>query len=138
MAWLASSVLNNKLRVVAGDPKIVFEFIRSQESILDFDNIVPMPPEACAKVSAQEEAASWRTLPDGEKVMWIPFPPGSFRIQWNQENWGTKWNACEPRYLPPGHPQRVICFATAWDPPVPVFEALSKLFPRHTIVIRSR
>ncbi len=130
--WVA-----NKLRVVAGDPKEVFEFICSRQSILDFNNIVPMPPDVCARVAVQEESAPWLTLRDGSKVQGIPVPPGSYRDQWNQENWGTKWNAEGAMYSLKA-PDRVILFNTAWDPPVHVFEALSKRFPHHEIVIWSR
>lgn len=130
--WVA-----NKLRVVAGDPKEVFEFICSRQSILDFNNIVPMPPDVCARVAVQEEYAPWLTLRDGSKVQGIPVPPGSYRDQWNQENWGTKWNAEGAMYSLKA-PDRVILFNTAWDPPDPVFEALSKRFPGHEILISSR
>jgi hypothetical protein len=125
----------NKLRVIKGDPKEVFEFIRTQESILDFNNIVPMPPNVCARVAAQEAAAPCFTLSDGSKVQGIPYPP--YRDQWNRENWGTKWNAMFPAYSEK-NPDRLIQFVTAWDPPVPVFSALAKRFPRHKLVIHSR
>jgi Ferredoxin-like domain in Api92-like protein len=55
---------------------------------------------------------------------------------WSIDNWGTKWNASETRYSTQ-EPQTAIRFDMAWDPPVPVFEALAKRFPEHEIVIYS-
>ncbi|MEO9629259.1 MAG: hypothetical protein ABJG14_02330 [Sulfitobacter sp.] len=49
-------------------------------------------------------------------------------LDFRKEVWGTKWNAC--------HPERSedhVSFATAWDTPVPVLVALSKLFPDEDI-----
>lgn len=50
--------------------------------------------------------------------------------EWNQEHWGTKWNAYEyaERSREPG--KFVFEFQTAWSIPKPVFLALSKQYPQ--------
>jgi hypothetical protein len=128
--------VDNMLRIIKGDPKEMFEFIRSEESLFDFNNVVPMTPDVCARVSAQEDAAAIVTFTDGTSTKVFPCPPGSLRQDWNRENWGTKWNARDIAYSTKD-PEHVIQFATAWDAPVPVFEALAKRFPAHEILIQS-
>lgn len=44
---------------------------------------------------------------------------------WSYKNWGTKWNACECNVY-----DNVIEFDTAWSAPFPIYEALSKMFPK--------
>ena len=52
-------------------------------------------------------------------------------LDWRSKHWNTKWNACEStngfRHLPDGDIS--ISFATAWNPPTPIFEELSRKFP---------
>lgn len=68
---------------------------------LDFNGIIPMPPE--------EECA------DPEA--------------WAVANWGTKWNA-QSVDISADDPDLVwLQFLTAWDFPDPVFEALAREFP---------
>jgi hypothetical protein len=128
--------VDNTLRVVMGDPKEVFEFIRSEESIVDLNNVIPMPARVCALVAAQEDAAPIHTFSDGTTVKLLRVPPGSFREDWNRENWGTKWNAIDAAYSAED-PEHVVAFSTAWNAPTPVFEAMAKRFAAHEIVIHS-
>jgi hypothetical protein len=111
----------NTLKVVAGDPKEISEFVRTEKSVFDFNTLVPMPEHI---QNSNEEVAR----PSGFTV------PAWY--SWAIANWGTKWNASESRYSTT-NPQSVIWFDTAWDPPVPVFEALAKGFPEHEILIYS-
>lgn len=41
---------------------------------------------------------------------------------WAYSNWGTKWNACDPRWS-----DNVVSFDTAWSDPEPVFVQLAKM-----------
>lgn len=64
---------------------------------------------------------------------------------WAKEKWGTKWNACDPEIseLPTllstetKESYMYFHFNTAWDPPVPVFEALFGKFPELEFEITS-
>ncbi len=48
---------------------------------------------------------------------------------WRWEHWGTKWNACNT-YLD----GNLVCFDTAWGPPVAVIEKFAKKYPQLSIV----
>lgn len=112
--------VHNTFTVVMGDAKKVFEFVRSAESVFDFNSITPMP----TRVQKSDEKVEWEgmTIPE-----WYA---------WACDNWGAKWNACEADYST-DDPDHVISFDTAWRPPEPIFEALAKRFPDHEIRIRS-
>ena len=43
---------------------------------------------------------------------------------WNRENWGTKWNACETTIID----DDTVSFETPWNPPFPVLQAISEYF----------
>lgn len=45
---------------------------------------------------------------------------------WCCNNWGTKWNACQTMIN-----DNLIYFETAWSPPMPVIEQLSRMFPNN-------
>jgi Ferredoxin-like domain in Api92-like protein len=112
--------VNNTLKVIKGDPKEIFEFVRTEESVFDFNTLVPMPEQI---KNSKEEVDMF-----GLKV------PAWYA--WSCDNWGTKWNAGDAKYSTED-PDHVIWFDTAWDPPVPVFEALAKRFRKHEIVVHS-
>ena len=112
--------VSNTLRVIKGDPKEIFEFVRTEKSAFDFNTLVPMPEQI--KHSNEEADMCGFSVP-----AWY---------DWSCENWGTKWNACDSQYSTKD-PEHVIWFDTAWSPAVPVFEALAKRFPAHEILIHS-
>jgi hypothetical protein len=110
--------VNNVLKVVKGDSRELFEVVRSEESVFDFNTLVPMP-DRIANSNEEVEIC-------GSKV------PAWY--DWSWKSWGTKWNAHNSKYSA-NYPDSVIYFDTAWDPPIPVFKALAKRFPRHEVVI---
>lgn len=145
------------LIVFEGNPKEVWDAIKGDESLFDFNRLIPMP----------EEIIDWYT--------------------WSMEHWGVKWNAAyahistpEDRLkardarlqaetkraerwgLPPeiatmmaveseklretawGVPKSVtealakspiLRFETPWQVPMPIYEALAKKLPSHEITI---
>lgn len=113
--------VSNTLRVIKGDAKEIFDFVRTEKSVFDFNKLIPMPDSI-------ENAKETVVRQSGFEV------PAWYA--WSIDNWGTKWNACDAEYSTkdPGH---VIWFDTAWNPPVPVFDALAKRFPGHEVVIHS-
>lgn len=110
----------NSLRIINGNPQEIFEFIRSDKSVFDFNTLVQMPENI--KNSDKEVPSDNFSIP-----AWY---------EWSLQNWGTKWNACDAKYSTTD-PQHELWFDTAWSPPVAVFEALAKQFPTHEIVIQS-
>jgi hypothetical protein len=40
----------NRLKVIKGDPREIFEFVRTEKSVFDFNNLIPMPESICIMV----------------------------------------------------------------------------------------
>ena len=59
---------------------------------------------------------------------------------WCYENWGTKWNFCEPRlvqeYIDEEDSFLYYEFETAWSPPEPVIKKMGEMFPALTFQLR--
>lgn len=99
--------------VINGEPERVTEFleiIKSEDAVIDFDTLVPMPSALRGRKSPDDQGA----------VTWY---------EWSVENWGTKWNACDAYIDEEGKGDAVILFQTAWSPPVPWIEKVIKYFP---------
>ena len=53
-----------------------------------------------------------------------PYPNGEWSHGWCAENWGTKWDACDP-YLEDGGGQDIMySFNSAWSPPTPIVQMM--------------
>lgn len=52
---------------------------------------------------------------------------------WCTKYWGSKWNACKTKIIS----NDKIGFTTAWQEPLPIFIALSKMFPNRRIITES-
>jgi hypothetical protein len=48
---------------------------------------------------------------------------------WNNREWGTKWDACEVEVAEEADTFIHFTFNTAWSPPTPVFEAIAEQHP---------
>ena len=83
---------------------------------VDFNKIIPMPPEIFRGNLGQEERELYG------KNNWY---------DWSVANWGTKWNAYDFDYgnYEPYKEGNQIKFLTAWTRPEPVIQKLSELFP---------
>ena len=69
------------------------------------------------------------------KMEWfLPRPEEAEWYSWNIDNWGTKWDVCEP-YIDHfetdalGNTTFIVSFDTAWSPPLAFFDSLTKLLP---------
>lgn len=56
--------------------------------------------------------------------------------KWCCNNWGTKWNFCEPRLEWEDDDSLFYIFGTAWSPPNPIIIEMSKKFPELTFELR--
>jgi len=112
-----ANYVRNTLRVVEGDPKEVFDTIRTEQSVIDFHQLIPMPEHIVN--STQEVEWHDMKLPAWEA--------------WAAEHWGTFTNACDAQYFQ----SNAIDFDTPWSEPAPIFEALAKRFPNHEMVVIS-
>ena len=87
----------------------IFEFVKSEESVFDFEKIIPMPDNIyCGSVGDKERELY------GENNWY----------DWSVENWGTKWNSVCAFVK-----NNTIFFETAWSPSSPVIAALAKKYP---------
>ena len=112
-----ANYIRNTLRVVEGDPKEVFDALRTKQSVIDFQQLIPMPED----IKNSNEKVDWHGM---DVLVWEA---------WAAENWGTVKNACDAQYFQ----TNAIDFDTPWVEPVPVFHALAKRFPDHAMIVIS-
>lgn len=137
--------VTNKIVLIGSDENIkkVIAFVKSDESVFDFDKIVPMPETFKKYDTTNHDNA--RQMRVGEPLGWggpivteemIEEYKQATKEQmeeygvvgwydWSCKYWGTKWNAVSPEL----HDPNSFTFDTAWSAPIPVLIALSKLFP---------
>lgn len=87
----------------------IIDFVKSEENVFDFDNIVPMPKDIFRGNIGPDEMKTYG------KSNWY---------DWSIENWGTKWNSIDAV-----EDDDCIDFLTAWSPCDPVIAALAAMFP---------
>ena len=76
-----------------------------EQNILNFHNLVPIPPEILA--------ASY----------------GDTGFDWEREHWGCKWGACETRLVDEWEGHLHYSFETAWTPPLAFLEKIARQWP---------
>jgi hypothetical protein len=92
------------------------------ESVLSFMNFIAPPQEALAS----GEYWGRNGYEEGKKV-------GDTSNNWyefNNREWGTKWDASEPELRDDSATELSYYFQTAWAPPAPVFQAMSEQHPK--------
>lgn len=132
---------SNNLTVTGPDAKRFFEAATKGDG--DFiANLVPMPEDILAIQTGSctidgEVVNQWREVGDKKvKVSELDrqhlsdLYGTSDWYEWARTNWGTKWGAydldvAEPRIL----------FDSAWSPPLPAIETISRMFPDARFVI---
>ena len=67
------------------------------------------------------------------KVATAQYDPVGY--EWCWKHWGTKWQAVEVALLTDSPSCLHYQFDTAWEPPLPIFKALFRAFPRVDITI---
>lgn len=94
----------------------------------------PLPPEATTKEIA-ERLADEMTQEEHKHVLTFtafhPMPKHEKNwYDWNCENWGTKWDASDASIVKETSRSIQYYFDTAWAPPIPIIEKMSKQFPK--------
>lgn len=77
----------------------------------------PDTPEYAEQKKAQEEQQAANIAKYGFPT-WYEF---------NHQKWGTKWDACDAEVLSLAEGELTVLFNTAWCPPIPIFDHLTKL-----------
>ena len=95
----------------------------SEPQVISFLNIV-CPPD-----DKWDEYNGMHGYSNGEKQ-------GDTEFNWynfNQANWGVKWDACNPSIVDETDTKVVYEFQSPWAPPIRAFLALSEQYPTITI-----
>lgn len=82
------------------------EFENKKENILTFHSFVPVPDDV---------------LKHGYQLK---------GYDWQIENWGTKWDAIEPKLISEKPGEIIYHFETAWSEPEPWLDKVIKKYPR--------
>jgi hypothetical protein len=56
--------------------------------------------------------------------------------EWCCENWGTKWNFCDPTLDEEEDDSLYYEFETAWSPPIPIIKKMGRMFPELRFELR--
>lgn len=114
----------NHVTNVIKAPKHVLDSLKSGDSDVDFNTVIPMPDENDSRFTAD------RT--DYGNGM-VGYSLGGYSpLDWARDNWGTKWNA----YKIDRVSDTEVRFQTAWEHPDPVVEALTLKFPEDVFEIQ--
>lgn len=105
---------------ISKDAKKILDFIKGDGTLFDFNKVIPMPPDQ-PDLSKLNPFLAHSNIGIKEHGL---FGNNNW-FDWSVINWGTKWNACNTVLIT----SNTIEFRTAWDAPIPVIIALSKLFP---------
>ena len=135
----------------------LFSAIKGENGLIDFNKLIPMPPEleieagsrttagfkrylaflAGAGFRTEMEPAYLASHPEIDREEWELGKQAYQNIQnygfptwyeWRIQNWGTKWNASSAEVS-----DGQFSFLTAWNDPKPVIEKLSQIFPTVSI-----
>lgn len=110
--------------------KDVFSLDKNGRKYLDFEKIVPSPK---SEEEYLKQGGDKYQNPQDAHVMEETDRPWFNWYDWNIDNWGTKWNACDTDVVD----DDTVTFNTAWAAPTPIFEALAKKYPEKSIRVES-
>jgi hypothetical protein len=101
---------------------------------------IALAPRECGFLVDPREVDPSRGNPEVGKVLYENIQKYGFPTwyEWACRNWGTKWNAAESSLDCPCPCVVHVRFSTAWCAPLPVIEALSRMFPDAEITLDSR
>lgn len=125
----------------------------SGETCFDFNKIIPQPQELDLESGAKENTAIKCAKMRREGVSEVQLSENEFNelanigekylsniekyghstwYDWRIDNWGTKWNACDPSWTD----ERTLEFNTAWSMPQGIYRKLSQMYPNICIEVR--
>lgn len=100
-----------------GEAQSILDAIKGKKDAIDFEAIVPPPADMFRGDlgSKEREYCKERGIDN-----WL---------DWQRENWGTKWNAYDQKIVDQDEWCVHIRFDTAWSFPYPILSALRTQFP---------
>lgn len=97
------------------DVQIILNLIAGDNGeAIDFNKILPMPDYIFRGDLGTKEMEKY-----GENNWY----------DWSIENWGTKWNAYDAKYID----DKTIIFVTAWNMPLPIYEKLAQICSENNV-----
>jgi hypothetical protein len=130
------------------DQTALIKLMKGEESDFDFNKVVTMPDEldgiqtgGCTingkKVSAwREKNGSNFAVKESElKSLMKKFGAVNW-YDWNNNNWGTKWNCYGVQEVVIKKNSTIYEFDTAWDSPRTLLSTLSAKFPKLTFKVK--
>ena len=147
---------------ISGDKETIKKAKRSliKKGNFSFNNVIPMPKSLAIESSSSVEDAI-DAIKKGRKAIaefkkkqdkWHEGMGGAYIklghialkniekygakdwYDWSRYNWGTKWDACDVE-VETAPCEIKLVFETAWNTPVPVFNAIAKKFPTLAISV---
>ena len=152
--------IKNALKVIGEESLVaeLFASIRYEDSLIDFNKIIPMPSELqvisdvnirimdsvekALHINKGEALKTYQNpleFSDEDWAIYIQFLNNVRKYgymcwyDWAFAKWNTKFNAIEP--WKKNENDDTIYFITAWDAPVSVIVQLSKNFPTLTLIL---
>lgn len=105
------SEVANRIQISGPDENFIFHTILNGGNDIDFNNIIPIPPDVYMGDITQEALHKY-----GERN-WF---------DWCQRNWSVKTNPTTYESIPD---KKIIFFTTEWNTPFKIWEKISKQFP---------
>ena len=128
------------------DTKIRTDIEYHEDNFFDFNGIIPMPEELLKTASPTSIFDTQKEVDEENERYGRSFGQGSTKAllrseadrrmkeygalnwyDWSYNNWGTKWNAYEVRYIGHSDTKLVLKIETAWDTPRPIWEKLEAM-----------
>ena len=98
----------------------VYNLLRNGEDCISFEKLIPCPEKLKSDDWQSDKEIARQNLEQYGYEGWY---------DWRVAKWGTKWEACQPRFENGVKGCLVYCFDTAWSPPEPFVAELSRRFP---------
>ena len=150
--------VTNEVRISADETLLakIREEVKGEHREFDFNQIAPIPKDLVGTTSPtriitqkeydeQEERIAKGNLTEGEEKFGVSRGitqemANEFKEKyghadwygWQNDNWGTKWNASESTWVD----DDFVTFNTAWATPFELLVKLSKKYPEATFVIQ--
>jgi len=144
------------LSVTGIDRDKVLESIAGENTVFDFNKVIPMPPELDIESSTDSELGTAIVRGNiGKRLCYRWNKNAGIKnakkfaelkrlgrqcfsnikkygaptwYEWSIQNWGTKWPARDAE-VSDYMSRKVVTFWTAWDPPMPLIQKLAETWP---------
>lgn len=118
--------VHNGLTVTGKDVSKFSKAAKTKRSSLSFNNFIPMPKELENTEALSGGAKNKKLIKKYGADNWY---------DWHCESWGTKWDARAVELITNKKNKLVYRFDTAWAPPIPWLQVVSKKFPSLEFVL---